>query len=135
LALIALTAGLSALFLLSWFTIRQAIAPVAALTETATAISKGDLNREAPVISDDEIGVLARAFNSMTEQLRGLIGGLEQRVAARTRDLNIASDVSRQITTVLNLEDLLRQVAQLTAKGFGYYGTSVFLVDENKTRW
>ncbi len=131
-ALIALTVGLGLLFLLSWFTIRQAIAPVAALTATATAISRGELHRTAPVVSEDEIGVLAQAFNSMTDQLRGLIGSLEQRVAARTRDLNIASNVSRQITTELNLDNLLRQVVQLTAKEFGYYATSVFLLDEKQ---
>ncbi len=131
-ALIALTVGLGLLFLLSWFTIRQAIAPVAALTATATAISQGELHRTAPVVSEDEIGVLAQAFNSMTDQLRGLIGSLEQRVAARTRDLNIASNVSRQITTELNLDNLLRQVVQLTAKEFGYYATSVFLLDEKQ---
>ena len=67
------------LLLLAWLTIRQAMRPIGSLTETATAIAGGDLDRVAPIESEDEIGTLAQAFNSMTGQLRGLIGGLEHR--------------------------------------------------------
>ncbi len=65
--------------------------PVANLTEIATAIAAGDLSRTAPVTSRDEIGLLARAFNSMTSQLRELIGSLEQRVQERTAELQTAA--------------------------------------------
>ncbi len=55
---------------------------ISTLTNTATAITAGDLSRVAPVESNDEIGTLANAFNSMTSQLRELIGQLG---AARSR--------------------------------------------------
>jgi signal transduction histidine kinase len=62
-------------------------APLARLHEAATRIAAGDLAARAPVETSDEIGRLAIAFNYMTSQLYDLIGGLEQRVAERTHDL------------------------------------------------
>ena len=57
------------------------------LTTTASAIAEGDLNRVAPVEHNDEIGTLAIAFNSMTQQLRELLENLEQQVTDRTQAL------------------------------------------------
>jgi len=64
--------------------------PVLVLTEVATAISQGDLQRTAQVTSRNEIGVLAHAFNQMTERLRESINTLEERVQARTQELQVA---------------------------------------------
>ncbi|RJQ20818.1 MAG: PAS domain S-box protein [Nitrospiraceae bacterium] len=44
--------------------------PVRDLTETAKAVGSGNLERKAPVGSSDELGLLAAAFNEMTENLR-----------------------------------------------------------------
>ena len=46
------------------------VGPIVELTEAATKIAEGDLQRSAPVRRADEIGTLAQAFNSMTDQLR-----------------------------------------------------------------
>ncbi len=105
--------------------------PVQTLTAAATAIAEGDLEQVAIVTARNEIGVLAQAFNSMTQRLRNLIDTLEDRVWERTRDLQIAADVSRQITNVLDLQDLLQRVVALTAQGYGLYGCFVFLFDES----
>ncbi len=132
LAVIAALIGLAALVVVTLLTIRHALRPVHLLTETAVAISKGDLSRQSPVISDDEIGTLANTFNSMTDQLRGLIGNLEERVTARTRDLEIAGNVARQITTVLDTDALLQEVVTLTATSFDFAITSILLYDEEE---
>ncbi len=86
--------------------------PIGVLTETATAIAAGDLSRTAPVQSRDEIGTLATAFNQMTGQLRGLIGGLEQRVAERTHALATSTEVSRRLSTILDRDQLVREVVE-----------------------
>jgi signal transduction histidine kinase len=67
----------------------------------------------------------------MTGQLRELVGTLEQRVTERTRDLQIAADVSKQITTVLDIKELLQQVVTLTAQNFKFSSTFVFLLDDS----
>lgn len=59
--------------LLGWWTTERITRPVERLAEGARAVASGDLSARVEVLSQDEIGELARAFNRMTEQL------LEQR--------------------------------------------------------
>jgi PAS domain S-box-containing protein len=58
-------------------------APLRMLTETASRISAGDLEAAAPVLSQDEVGLLAQAFNSMTEKLRQTLAGLQEELHER----------------------------------------------------
>jgi signal transduction histidine kinase len=44
--------------------------PIEALTAAAVAVGEGDLEREVPVASPDELGQLGRAFNTMAVKLR-----------------------------------------------------------------
>ncbi len=110
--------------------------PLANLARTASEIAAGDLGLSAQVQRADETGDLARAFNSMTAQLRGLIGGLEERVAARTRDLEqrssyleAAADVSSAATSILDSDQLIRQVVELIRERFDLYYVGLFMVD------
>jgi len=131
--------GAVMLVVLIWLTIRYSIQPINALTRTVTAIAAGDLDRLAPVESEDEIGTLARAFNSMTGQLRGLINDLEARVLERTRELErravyleTSSRVGQHVTSILDQDTLLNQVVDLIQVGFGYYFVGVWLLEEKQ---
>ena len=66
---------------------RRIANPILAITRTAVAVRAGDLTREAPVTTRDEVGVLAETFNDMTSQLRENVETLEQRVDERTAEL------------------------------------------------
>lgn len=48
---------------------QQIARPIGRLTEVTTRIIEGDLEAQAEVESKDEIGILAKAFNQMTQQL------------------------------------------------------------------
>lgn len=54
--------------------------PIVHLTDVARHIAKGNLDAKAEIESNDEIGILAGAFNSMTDQLLASITSLKQRV-------------------------------------------------------
>jgi signal transduction histidine kinase len=106
----------------------QVVRPIRALTVSAQQIGAGNLfTKVAETGRQDEIGVLARAFHQMQSELSAIYSNLEQRVADRTRDLNIASDVSRRITRVLDMEELLSQLVEQTKEGFNLYAASVYL--------
>jgi signal transduction histidine kinase len=79
--LLALLTGL----VLSWLLGQQITSPVAKLAHTAQAIGGGDLTARAEVRGGDEIGMLAGTFNQMTAQVRSLVLSLEQRVRERER--------------------------------------------------
>ncbi len=113
------------------------VRPIQNLAKAAEKLGKGDWNVEIPKASDDEIGVLARAFQTMLNQLHGMVTQLEQRVAERTRDLerrtfqvHIAAQVARDITAARNLDELLNYAVNLIRERFGFYHAGVFLVDE-----
>ncbi|MGD9217190.1 MAG: PAS domain S-box protein, partial [Desulfobacteraceae bacterium] len=59
--------------------------PIVHLTGVARQVAEGNFDTKAQVKSNDEIGMLAEAFNSMTVQLQALISNLEQRVAQLDR--------------------------------------------------
>ncbi len=59
---------------------RRIAAPIAALTESAQAVARGDLSRKAPVTSSDQIGKLAQTFNWMTGQLQTMYDGMRERM-------------------------------------------------------
>ena len=54
----------------SWYLVRTILGPIRATTEAAQEIGAGRLDREVPVLTHDELGQLAEAFNAMTRQLR-----------------------------------------------------------------
>lgn len=117
--------------------VRQAMRPVHTLTASAGAIAAGDLSQSLDVQSDDELGALARAFNSMTVQLRSLFGSLERRVGERTAELEqrsmqlkTAAEVARDTLAARDLDDLLKRVVNLVRERFGFYHAGIFLVDE-----
>ncbi|HNS60222.1 MAG TPA: GAF domain-containing protein [Anaerolineales bacterium] len=103
--------------------------PLTQLTETAKEVSKGNLNVRAEVQTRDEIGTLASTFNIMTDQLKDLIGSLEQRVADRTRNLALAAEVGRSVSQVRALDVMLKDACELILKEFNLYYVQVYLTD------
>jgi GAF domain-containing protein len=122
---------------------RRLAVPLVNLTGTATRIAGGEMGLQAVVAGPSEIASLATTFNSMTQQLRSFIGGLEQRVAERTAELSkaseslahranqlqVSSEVSRVATTLTDPEQLISQVVELIRERFDFYYVGLFLVD------
>jgi GAF domain-containing protein/HAMP domain-containing protein len=131
--------AIGALFLAvvaSLFVTRGIANPIAELAETAGRIAAGDFGLVAKAERRDEMGYLARAFNSMTAQLRGLIDTLEQRVADRTRAaeqrsayLEASAEVGRAASSILEADELVGQVVELIRERFGLYYVGLFEVD------
>ena len=111
--------------------------PILTLTGVANSVSQGDLNARATVRSSDEIGTLAAAFNSMTDQLQTTLLGLEKRIDERTAELQknkleleTIADVAREIAIIRDLDTLLNVSADLIRERFKYSHVGIFLIDE-----
>jgi len=123
---LVLILAILAAVVLSTFLVR----PISQLTQTAEQVASGNLNTRAKVTGKDEVGTLASTFNSMTSQLQETLSGLEQRVAARTRDLAIVAEVGTATATILESKRLLQEVVDLTKERFNLYHSHIYLLDE-----
>jgi signal transduction histidine kinase/ActR/RegA family two-component response regulator len=132
LTLAAIGLAVAALLLIAiYFASRRIASPILAITKTAAAVAAGDLTREAPVTTRDEVGELAVAFNTMTSRLRETLEGLEQRVAERTEELRIQNaelgalhettlGVMHRLDVADLLKELLERAGDLLGAGHGY---------------
>lgn len=110
--------------------------PVLEIAGVANQISQGNLEARVAINSEDEVGTLGIAFNSMTEQLGHLVENLESRVTERTEELEKTADqlraaveVGKAAASFLNLDELLTQATVLISRQFGFYHAGIFLLD------
>jgi signal transduction histidine kinase len=90
--------------LVAWATVRSVTRPVTVLTSLAERIASGDLSQEVPDLGKDEVGQLARSFETMRVKLRDSLDSiqawsrqLEERVQERTKELEASRDHLRQV--------------------------------------
>lgn len=104
--------------------------PITRLNAVAGRVASGDLSAQAKVETGDETGTLATTFNMMTTRLRNMIGSLEQRVAERTHDLALASEVGRAVSEKIgDLTEMLSHAVELIRSRYGLYYTQIYLLD------
>jgi nitrate/nitrite-specific signal transduction histidine kinase len=116
---------------LSFLIARRIIQPVQTITETAGVFGAGDLMARAPITSDDEMGVLAGAFNNMARQLRDRVVTLERHAAEQTKALATFREVSR-LSAMLDEKQLVTEVVDRVKDAFHYYHATIYFYDEAK---
>lgn len=110
---VALVVGLSLAFVL-----RANIAgPVQRLTAVAERIRGGDLDAQADVESEDEIGTLAATFNNMTRQLRQTLRQVRREKQRADDLLEVVIPIGVELTSEKDFNLLLERML-LEAKAF-----------------
>ncbi|HUJ45196.1 MAG TPA: ATP-binding protein [Opitutaceae bacterium] len=89
----AMSAAILLSLFLSYRLSRSLLRPIRALTSSAVALGEGALDREVPILSRDELGELARAFNTMAAKLRAFREATTAKVlrAQRTMEATLTS--------------------------------------------
>lgn len=93
------TLATGAVILIGFLIARQITDPLNQLVETSKAIAKGDLEQRSGIQSADEVGTLARAFDTMTERLS------ERTVALQTSLQREQATASRMRSILLSIGD------------------------------
>lgn len=133
----------SAVLVVAIINSRLIASPLAQLAQIANEVGKGNWSVSADSKRNDELGIVARVFNSVTSQLRSLTQGIEEQVTQRTRELGdvntfitrkaeqlkTVASVARTTGDIKSTHILLPQIAEEVSKSFGYYHTGIFLID------
>jgi len=109
LSLIALLVTIPLTFLLGWWLARYLTSPVNDLMYGAAQISEGQLDIALPVRSQDELGILAKAFNDMAGQLQQTHMGLEKEIAEHKRADRLRDaiyKISQAVISTNNIDEL-----------------------------
>lgn len=122
-----ITAGLLlAASLVAYFILRTITGPVAALSTAVAKVSEGDESARAPVISQDEIGQLAEAFNSM------VMDRSAARQALQNENARLQANIQDLLLTVSDASDGKLDVrAKVTEGALGNLADALNLMLEN----
>jgi signal transduction histidine kinase len=104
---------------------RRMTRPIAHLHQGALAVARGDLDHQIDVSVRDEIGDLAAAFSHMTSALKDN----QRRLAARMREIVALHDAGRAVSSVLDLDQVLRKIADSVARVLHVRVCALWLVD------
>ncbi len=106
-------AGIALSVLLAFALARMLIGPISALTRSARALGEGNLDNNVPVTSRDELGQLARTFNTMAARLREYRDAMAARVvrAQRTMEATLTSTPDPLFIVSQNGEPAIRNPA------------------------
>jgi signal transduction histidine kinase len=103
----------------SWLISRPITAPLREIALAATGISEGNYSRRATVTGGGEMGFLADAFNGMANQIDASHHELEDRVVARTSELQTALAELKETQETLVRKEKLAMLG-LLAGGVGH---------------
>ncbi|MBM3153900.1 MAG: HAMP domain-containing protein [Chloroflexi bacterium] len=120
------------IFLLS----RAITRPLLALTRGTEVIGKGQLDYSIKVETGDELQQLSEQFNAMARALKESYSNLEQKVEERTRQerqraeqLRTINEVSRRISSIVELDELIPYVGNMLRETFHYHNVNIFLFE------
>jgi len=106
------------LFIATWFALflsRQITVPIQALAEATHEVSRGNLGYRVNARAADELGILVRSFNEMTEQLAAGREELE-RSSRHLEQMNAQLEERRRFTEAI-LESIPTGVVSVSGKG------------------
>lgn len=107
---------------------RRISRPLQKLHVGAIAIARGDLDHDIEVSEGDEIGDLATAFAHMTTALKEN----QRRLAARMREIVALHDAGRAVSSVIELELVLRKVVDSVARVLHVRVCALWIVREGE---
>ncbi len=134
-----LAAALGLLGVGAWVTSRSVLQPLAEFEHITTRVGENDLETPIQVSGPLEIQALSQSFEQMRQglgaarqELVELNQNLEARVLQRTRELDALNEVSREISSRLDIQQVLTSVADKARSLLGGEVASLCLIDENR---
>lgn len=113
---------------LGYFASHGFVKPVLALAESANRLASGDLSHRNELDSDDEIGALGEAFNSMATNLERTVRSLG---AAQTKLKSVVETVGSRSRTVMDRVDEQRSIIDETYRSIDHLDSGARKITDN----
>jgi methyl-accepting chemotaxis protein len=92
---------------------RHVVRPVRVLADAANQVARGDLRVKVPVTSEDEVGRLGQAFNTMVLAIQEMVGGMGEVARATAADAErIGRSTEAMTRTAREQSAQLRRMAE-----------------------
>lgn len=114
---------------------RRRLEPLTAANQLAIQLASGDIYdtltpQESGSGQNDQVGVLMKSFDRISDRLQNLSRNLEDQLTRYNRSLDMAARISRETTSVVEADTLLARVVDLICDEFNLYHAQVFLLDD-----
>ncbi len=86
-----------------------------------------DLSTPLPVLSQDEVGDLIRAYNALQKRIRAQ----QEQIEHKQRQLIALQSLSYKIGSIRDVDHLLREVVRDVERALGYHNVAVLLADRD----
>lgn len=109
---------------------------VGLVVDAARRLSAGDLSARASVRGADEIGIMARTFNSMAEHLQERVKNEEEareQLAERVGELDLLNQMGELLQSCFTLDEAYGVVGRLGPRLFPNESGAVFALDEARS--
>jgi nitrate/nitrite-specific signal transduction histidine kinase len=110
--------------------VRRITEPIAQFIAAAKEIAGGKYGQQITVSTGDELEELGNQFNQMSIQLSESYAQLEQRVAARTRELATLNAIAAVASRSLNLDEILNNALEKILDVLGMEWGSAYAIDD-----
>ncbi|MFW5941381.1 MAG: GAF domain-containing protein [Chloroflexota bacterium] len=114
--------------------VRRLMEPLETLRAATEEVARGNFGRAVSVESGDEIEALARHFNLMSAELAASYARLEERLAARTRELSALTAIAAEISHAEELSAVLDVALGEALDVMGMEAGGVYLLDDAQER-
>jgi two-component system cell cycle sensor histidine kinase/response regulator CckA len=104
---------------------KRIVKPVVAVKDAALKVAEGNLDTKVPILSEDEVGVLARSFNQMTSKLKNLYDEIRR----NEEHFRALIESSSDLILVVDKQGVITFVSPSALKLLGY--TSDDLLGKN----
>jgi diguanylate cyclase (GGDEF)-like protein len=105
---------------------------VGAVVRAARKLSAGDLSARAAVRGNDELGIMARTFNTMAERLQDRVKDeqeAKEQLAERVGELDLLNQMGELLQSCFTLQEAYDVIGRLAARLFSTETGAVFALD------
>ena len=128
-AILAIVIGI----ITGYYLTKKITGPLELLVKGTKAISEGHLDYRVQVKTEDELGILASAFNQMSANLLMYMENLRKAnllLNRRINELTLLYDVSQAVNQTDDIDELLIIILDAILKGINSEKGSIMLIDE-----